>query len=141
MTAKDNVIERIAPQGARNVLAGLLVLAGFGLTVGLTAADGSLDHTVRVGVLGAGGVLFFIGALWDTQLRYGGPRAVDEREAQLYYRASWVSLIGLLATWGTLSVGLREDIVSLSPTGVLSLVTAVVFGVFFATQWVYRWLI
>ena len=119
------------------MLAGLLALAGFGLTVGLTAADGSLDHTVRVGVLGAGGVLFLIGAL----LRYGGPRAVDEREAQLYYRASWVSLIGLLATWGTLSVGLREDIVSLSPTGVLSLVTAVVFGVFFATQWVYRWLI
>jgi hypothetical protein len=84
MTAKDNVLERIAPQGAKNVLVGLLALAGFGLTVGLTAVDGSLDHAVRVGVLGAGGVLFLIGAL----LRYGGPRAVDEREAQLYYRAS-----------------------------------------------------
>jgi len=56
MTSKDNVTERIASQGANNVFAGLLALAGFGLTVGLTVVDRSLDHTVRVGT---GGVLFF----------------------------------------------------------------------------------
>lgn len=140
MSKKPNIVERIAPQGVKNVLAGLLALAGLVLVFGLTIVDGSLDRSVRVGALGASGVLLFIGSLWDAQLRYGGPRAVDERETQIYYRASWATLLGLVATWVTLSVGLREDIVSLSSTEVLTVVTVLLFGIFFSTQWIYRWL-
>lgn len=140
MSEKTNIVERIAPRGVKNVLAGSLALAGLVLVFGLTIVDGSLDRSVRVGALGASGVLLFIGSLWDAQLRYGGPRAVDERETQIYYRASWATLLGLVATWVTLSVGLREDIVSLSSTEVLTVVTVLLFGIFFITQWIYRWL-
>jgi hypothetical protein len=139
MTPKSHLTKRIAPQGIWNMLAGLLAILGFGLILGPTMVNESLDQTVRVAALGLGGTLLFVGGLWDAQLRYAAG-SVDERMAQIYYRSAWVALLGLITITFTLTIGLSNDIVSLSPRAVLHTVTGLVFGIFFAAQWIYRWL-
>jgi hypothetical protein len=138
MVSNSHPLERIAPQGLRNVLAGLLAALGFGLILGPAVVDGSLEQTVQLAALGLGGTLLFVGSLWDAQLRYAA--GVDERIAQIYYRSAWVALLGLVTVSFTLTIGLSNDIVSLSPQTVLHTVTGLVFGIFFLAQWVYRWL-
>jgi len=139
MVNNGRLTNRIAPEGIKHVLALLTTLAGLGLVLGLSVVDGSLDRSIRLGALVAGGVLTFVGMSLDSMFRFG-TGSVDEREAQILYRASYVALIGNLVTYGTLSIGFREDIISLSATEVLQVVAAATFGTLFVAQWVYRWL-
>ncbi len=138
MSAKDSVINWIAPQGAKSVLAGVLALVGVAAVFGVPTVGDSLDSSVQTWAFAAGGVLFFIGMAWAAHLRHSSG-ILEERKKRIYYRASYISLMTLPATFFTLAFGLGEDVITLSAMEALSTVFGVVFGTFFLAQWGYRW--
>ena len=138
MSATERLVNWIAPQGAKNALAWLIGLAGVALHAAVLTVGDSLDSSVQTWALVAGGVLLVIGVAWDTHLRYSSG-ILDERKKQLYYRASFVSLVAVLVTFVTLTFGLREDVITLSAMEALSTVSGAAFGTFFLAQWGYRW--
>ena len=135
MSAKDSVINWIAPHGAKSALAGLLAVVGVAAVFGVPTVGDSLDSSVQTWAFAAGGVLFFVGVAWGAHLQY----SLEERKKRIYYRASYMSLMAILVTYLTLTFGLREDVITLSAMEALSTVFGVVFGTFFLAQWGYRW--
>jgi hypothetical protein len=138
MSAKDSVINWIAPQGAKNALAWAVGLVGAAAVIGVPTVGDSLDSSVQTWALAAGGVLLFIGVAWDTHLRHSSG-ILEERKKQIYYRASFVSLMAVLVTFVTLTFGLTEDVITLSAVEAQSLTAMAAFGTFFLAQWCYRW--
>lgn len=138
MPVKDRVINWIAPQGAKSALAGALALVGVAAVFGVPTAGDSLDSSVQTWAFAAGGVLCFSGMAWGAHLQYSSG-ILEERKKRIYYRASYISLMTLPATFFTLAFGLGEDVITLSAMEALSTVFGVVFGTFFLAQWGYRW--
>lgn len=138
MSAKNTVINRIAPQGAKNAIAWLIGLVGAATVVGIPTVGTSLDSSIQTGALAAGAVLLFVGLFWDTHLRHSSG-VIEERKRQIYYRASYVALIAVLVTFITLGFGLTENVITLSAMESLSIVSTAAFGTFFLAQWGYRW--
>ncbi len=138
MSATERLVNWIAPQGAKSALAGLLAVVGLAAVIGVPTVGDSLDSSVRTWALAAGGVLLFIGVAWGAHLRHSSG-ILEERKKQIYYRASYMSLMAILATYVTLTFGLTEDVITLSAREALSIVSGAVFGTFFLAQWGYRW--
>ncbi|ERH11038.1 MAG: hypothetical protein J07HX64_02817 [halophilic archaeon J07HX64] len=138
MSAKNTVINWIAPQGTKSVLASLIGLVGAATVVGIPTVGGSLDSSIQTGALAAGAVLFFVGRVWDTHLRHSSG-VIEERKKRIYYRASYVALIAVIVTCITLSFGLTENVITLSAMDAVSIVSMAALGTFFLAQWGYRW--
>ncbi len=55
MSAKDSVINWIAPHGAKNALAGLLAVVGVAAVFGVSTVGDSLDSSVQTWAFATGG--------------------------------------------------------------------------------------
>lgn len=116
----------------RGVAVGLMLV---GMALGVVVAPGiqeSTAGTVTFGISFAGGLLMFAGAVWrDVILRAEG--VVDERYAQIHYRAGWYAFAATVAILVTTSISAANADLAVEESGVVALVPVVGLAVYFGT--------